>query len=92
MADVPGGTVLRGDDGSVYFVRDEILAACKVDGEDLAKLEGALSGDAEVEGFALTLSSTSTLSSTKLTSPTLTTTPTSFDLSKTSFSTVMCPW
>jgi hypothetical protein len=30
-----GGYVLRGADGSLYLLRDEVLAACKIDGGDL---------------------------------------------------------
>lgn len=93
MADTPGGTVLRAEDGSVYFIRDEVLAACKVEGEHLAQLEQNLAGDAEVEGFALNLSSTSTLSSTSLTSPTLSAlSPTIKKDFGSIESTIMCPW
>lgn len=93
MADTPGGTVLRSEDGSVYFIRDEVLAACKVEGEHLTQLEQNLAGDAEVEGFALNLSSTSTLSSTSLTSPTLSAlSPTIKKDFGSIESTIMCPW
>ena len=37
-----GGTVLRGADGALYFVRDEMLAALRVEGEGLERLEEAL--------------------------------------------------
>lgn len=37
-----GGTVFRGEDGSLYFVRDELLEALKVQGEGLERLEEAL--------------------------------------------------
>ena len=30
-----GGYVFRGQDGSLYLIRDEILDACKMDGDDL---------------------------------------------------------
>jgi hypothetical protein len=39
-----GGTVLRGQDGSLYFIRDELLAAFRVEGEGLERLEAALTG------------------------------------------------
>jgi hypothetical protein len=29
------GFVLRGADGTLYLIRDEVLAACKIDGGDL---------------------------------------------------------
>jgi len=34
-----GGTVLTGPDGSLYFIRDEVLPAFKVEGEGLARLQ-----------------------------------------------------
>ena len=46
----PGGYVFRGDDGSLYLIRDEILEACKMDGEDL---EYARQQESDVEGFAM---------------------------------------
>ena len=42
-----GGTVLRGADGSIYFVRDELLPALKVQGEGLQRLQKELGGKAE---------------------------------------------
>lgn len=44
-----GGTVLRGQDGSLYFIRDEILAAFRVEGEGLERLEAALTGSQSTE-------------------------------------------
>ena len=38
MAEKHGGVHFRMRDGSVYFIRDEVLEACKVSGEEL---EGA---------------------------------------------------
>jgi hypothetical protein len=47
-----GGTVLRGNDGSLYFIRDELLEQCKVTGEHLDHLNGLLEkSSGEVEGF-----------------------------------------
>lgn len=37
-----GGTVLRGPDGSLYFIRDEMLEALKVEGEGLERMEEIL--------------------------------------------------
>jgi hypothetical protein len=45
------GTILRGDDGSLYFIRDEVLEACKVEGEYVDRVQHMLDGEAEVEGF-----------------------------------------
>lgn len=50
MADA-GGLLLKSDDGSLYFIRDEVLAACKVEGEYLEAVEAA-ANESEVEGFA----------------------------------------
>jgi hypothetical protein len=36
------GTVIRGADGSLYFIRDEILEACKITEEDMKKFVGDL--------------------------------------------------
>lgn len=41
---VAGGTVLHGPDGSLYFVRDEMLPALKVEGEGLQRLQKELGG------------------------------------------------
>jgi hypothetical protein len=50
------GTILRGDDGSLYFIRDEVLEACKVDGEYVDRVQHMLAGEeAEVAGFAFDL-------------------------------------
>jgi hypothetical protein len=40
-----GGTVLRGADGSLYFIRDEMLEALRVEGEGLERM-GSLLGHA----------------------------------------------
>lgn len=54
MAEGPGGIFVKGDDGSLYFVRDELLDLCKVDGEDLERWGPIVDGQApEVEGFSL---------------------------------------
>lgn len=48
-----GGTIIRADDGSLYFIRDEILAACKVEGEYLDHVNAILDADSdEVGGFS----------------------------------------
>ena len=54
MAEGPGGIFVKGDDGSLYFVRDELLEACKVEGEDLEKWGPVVDGQSpDVEGFSL---------------------------------------
>ncbi|MYW00421.1 hypothetical protein [Streptomyces sp. SID3343] len=36
------GTLVRGKDGAVYFLRDELLDACRVTGEELVYAEATL--------------------------------------------------
>ncbi|OPC78838.1 hypothetical protein B4N89_32400 [Embleya scabrispora] len=36
------GTLLRGKEGAVYFLRDELLEACRVTGEELVYAEATL--------------------------------------------------
>lgn len=50
------GTVIRGADGALYFVRDEVLEACKVTEEDMKQFIGDLLGkekEATSSGFTL---------------------------------------
>ena len=53
------GTILRGEDGSLYFIRDEILNACKAEGEHLKHVQDFLASEQdqerEVEGFSFHL-------------------------------------
>jgi hypothetical protein len=45
-------TIMRGADGEIYFIRDEVLQSCRVP-DDLAKeIEQTLGGQ-EVQGFSL---------------------------------------
>ena len=37
-----GGTILRGDDGTVYFIRDELLATLQVDDQGVSRIESVL--------------------------------------------------
>jgi len=47
-----GGSIFRGKDGSLYFIRDELLNAFRVDGEGAELLEKALQGgEKEVARF-----------------------------------------
>lgn len=96
MAEGPGGIFIKGDDGSLYFVRDEMLNACKVEGEDLEKWGPVVDGQTpEVEGFSLNFSVTPQATSPMVVNSTqLNKTP---DLGLGSpgfrqYSTVMCPW
>lgn len=50
----PSGLFVKGDDGTLYFLRDELLEAAKVEGEDLERWGPVVDGDEpEVEGFSL---------------------------------------
>jgi hypothetical protein len=47
-----GGTLLRGKDGSLYFIRDELLEALRVGGEGSERLDEALKAShREIESF-----------------------------------------
>ncbi len=48
-----GGTVLRGEDGTLYFVRDQALADFEIKGEGLERMQGLLSetSGGDVAGF-----------------------------------------
>jgi hypothetical protein len=64
---VPGGTILRGDDGTWYYIRDDKLDEFKVtDNETLAALnqvEAQQDEDAEVGGFSFLPAGPSTFES-----------------------------
>jgi hypothetical protein len=47
------GTVLRGADGSIYFIRNEVLEACKQPPEMAKQLEQFLAAENEVQGFSI---------------------------------------
>jgi hypothetical protein len=45
--------VLRGSDGSIYFIRDELMEACRVTEKDMADaMNQLLEGQGDVAGFA----------------------------------------
>ena len=48
--DEVGGYVFRGEDGSLYLIRDDVLEAAKLTGE---YLEYAKANEPETEGFAM---------------------------------------
>ena len=93
------GTILRGDDGSLYFIRDEVLSACKVEGEYLERVNQMLGDpEGEVEGFAFTLAdaSQSQLSSIQpvgyAQGSLVAQQPQGAKLNLHAQSTIMCPW
>ena len=55
------GTILRDEDGSLYFIRDEVLEACKAEGEHLKHVKDFLDAqedeEHDVEGFSFKLAS-----------------------------------
>jgi len=97
MADGPGGIFVKGDDSTLYFIRDELLEACKVDGEDLERWGPVIDGEEpDVEGFSMNFSfqQQSNGSLVRVQSPQLNpfVQPAVGDLFKRQYSTVMCPW
>lgn len=48
-----GGIVIKGQDGTTYFIRDEILEACKVADDELAVTEAMIEDSDDVGGFSL---------------------------------------
>jgi hypothetical protein len=51
------GTVLRGADGSIYFIRNEVLEACRQPPEMAKQLEELMASENEVRGFSIDTSS-----------------------------------
>ena len=47
------GIVLKGQDGTTYFIRDEVLEACKVSDDELAITEAMVEDSDDVAGFSL---------------------------------------
>lgn len=88
-----GGVIAKGDDGSIYFIRDEILDACKVDGEELGEITSLAEGS-EVEGFAMDFAApvTNVQFVGKIDSAQLLRRNPGYNLDLRSVSTVMCPW
>ena len=82
------GLILRGSDGSLYYIRNEVLEQCKTEGEYRERVEGWLGDDDEVAGFSMSLGPTSnfeTVASIKGSS--IVARP-----GTTVESTIMCPW
>lgn len=51
----PGGTIIRSDDGTIYFLRDELLEMAKVTEPEMAAFCAQLldENESETSGFAL---------------------------------------
>jgi len=98
-----GGTILRGKDGSLYFIRDEMLEAFRVGGEGRERIADALRlGEQELEKFepprAATESANATVAQTGyIRGSLLRRDPRNLavrfpDTTSMAASTVMCPW
>ncbi|MHB8574593.1 MAG: hypothetical protein ACYDCQ_04610 [Dehalococcoidia bacterium] len=49
------GTIIRGADGSLFFLRNEVLEACRITEDDMKSFCSQLLGEHdEVQGFGLT--------------------------------------
>jgi hypothetical protein len=53
MADVLGGTIIRKDDGSWYYIRDDKLDAFLVTDDETLTALNSIGGESDVEGFAM---------------------------------------
>ena len=53
------GTVLRAEDGTLYFIRDDMLKALQMEGEALQRVNELLDSKGEVEGFVMSAGSPS---------------------------------
>jgi hypothetical protein len=81
------GTVLQGADGTKYFIRSEVLEACRVQPDELEDVERMLAEqESEVSGFGLN------------TGPLVSVTPVAFNspehptFTTEAMSTIMCCW
>lgn len=92
-----GGTVFKGSDGSLYFVRDELLDTLKVSGEAAQKLQAAM----KEGGVKAALAPSSSAGSIKasgyvkgalLKDPRNTATALKAAKASAKSSTIMCPW
>lgn len=88
-----GGIVIKGQDGSTYFIRDEILEACKVADDELAVTEAMIEDSDDVGGFSLNFSQPVQYNQTAQIQSKFNTAPNVAipDLGK-SMSTIMCCW
>jgi hypothetical protein len=83
------GIVLRAADGSLYFIRDEMMEACRVTEKDMADaLNQLMQGQGDVSGFSTTGDALD--DSMRITGGTGRPAPGS-DVRSTG-STIMCPW
>ena len=85
------GVAIRGSDGSIYFIRDEVMQSCRVTEKDMADALGQLlEGQGDVSGFSTT--GTPLQDSVRITGGA---SGTGVDMVRNpdgTYSTVMCPW
>jgi hypothetical protein len=84
------GLALRGSDGSIYFIRDEVMQSCRVTEKDMADALGQLlDGQGDVSGF----STSDVGDSVRISGGSGRTPPGGLDARSTEQrSTIMCPW
>lgn len=88
-----GGTVLRGSDGALYFVRDELLDALRVEGEGLERLEEQMKGGAKASASAGSIKPISYVKGSLLRQdPRNQVAALKSARAKAKASTIMCPW
>jgi hypothetical protein len=82
------GIALRGSDGSIYFIRDELMQACRVTEKDMSDALGQLiDGQGDVSGFS---TSGDVGDGVRISGGTSRGTPEGLDARPRS--TIMCPW
>jgi hypothetical protein len=90
-----GGLVIRTQDGATYFIRDEVLEACKVADDELEVTEAMIEESDDVAGFSLNFATPVQFGSPDAIASRLNVQPnvksTIPDLGK-SMSTIMCCW
>lgn len=91
MADAQhGGTVIRGDDGTIYFIRDELLELAKVTEPEMAAFCAQLLEENEPETAGFALASGGAVTTLAFQGPFQAASPV-FDPGRVASSTVMCP-
>ena len=89
------GIVLKGQDGTTYFIRDEVLEACKVSDDELAITEAMVEDSDDVAGFSLNFATPVQYNQTDALSAKFNVQPKTVpgvDLAKGAGSTIMCCW
>jgi hypothetical protein len=87
------GTIIRNADGTVYFLRDEVLAQCEVTEPDMAAFCNGLldKSSNDVQGFAMAAWNYNVSSAITFQGPWAQSSFVKFDPSVSASGTVMCP-